>query len=391
LRAKVVLAHNFFQQAGGEDEVFRAEGSLLEARDHQVIRYSVHNDSIPKLGHFTLAKSTLWNSVVYRDLGRLLRRESPLLIHFHNTFPLISPAAYYAARDVGVPVVQTLHNYRLICPNGLLLRDGRPCELCVGKAVAWPGVVHSCYRQSRSATAVTAAMLALHRARGTWIGAVDVYIALSDFSRRKFIEGGLPAERIMVKPNFLVTDPGTGDHTGGFALFVGRLSAEKGVHTLLQAWRQLPRTFPLKIVGDGPLLGTIAQSPANVEWIGHVPKDRVLSLMRDATFLVVPSEVYENFPLTVLEAFATGLPVIASGHGALEELVLDGQTGRLFRPGNAGALSATLEWALNHRDDMQAMAQRARAEFEAKYSPERNYDLLMRVYNAARGRQEERE
>jgi glycosyltransferase involved in cell wall biosynthesis len=234
-------------------------------------------------------------------------------------------------------------------------------------------------------------MLALHRVRGTWIGAVDTYIALSEFSRRKFIEGGLPGERIMVKPNFLAPDPGTGNHTGGFALFVGRLSAEKGVHTLLQAWRQLPRSFPLKIVGDGPLFGTIGPSPAAVEWIGHVSRGRVLSLMRDATFLIVPSEVYENFPLTVLEAFATGLPVIASGHGALEELVLDGQTGRLFRPGDAGALSATLEWALDHREDMQAMAERARAEYDARYSAERNYRLLMQVYNAARARLKERE
>lgn len=363
----------------------RAEASLLEARGHRVIRYSLHNDEIPKMGRFALAKATVWNSTVYRELGGLLRQERPDLIHFHNTFPLISPAAYYAAREAGVPVVQTLHNYRLICPNGLLFRESRPCELCVGKAMAWPGIVYSCYRHSRSATAVTAAMLAWHRAHGTWTGAVDMYIALSEFSRHKFIEGGLPANRIMVKPNFLNTDPGLGDHAGEFALFIGRLSPDKGVDTLITAWRQLRRALPLKVVGDGPLQGKIDHSTMDVEWLGHLTRDRVILLMKQAAFLILPSKVYENFPLTILEAFATGLPVITSGHGALAEIVHEGQTGRLFRAGDATNLASTVEWALGHREEMAAMGRRARVEFKAKYTAERNYDILMRAYRAVCG------
>lgn len=385
LRPKVVLAHNLYQQPGGEDEVYRAEASLLEARGHQVIRYSLHSETIPKLGRLALAKAALWNSTVHRELGRVLREESPHLIHFHNTFPLISPSAYYAAREAGVPVVQSLHNYRLICPGGQLLRDSRPCELCVGKYLAWPGIVHSCYRQSRSATTVTAAMLAWHRVRKTWARAVNIYVALTEFSRHKFIEGGLPADRIMVKPNFLYVDPGLGNHAGEFALFVGRLSPEKGVHTLVKAWQQLSRGLPLKVVGDGPVRGAIGQSPANVEWLGYLPKDRVISLMKQAAFLILPSEWYESFPVTLLEAFATGLPVIASGHGALAEIVRDGGTGRLVRPGDAADLASKVEWALDHREEMSAMGRRARLEFEAKYSPERNYEMLMRIYLAARG------
>lgn len=382
LQSTLVLAHEFYQRPGGEDEVARSEGLLLETRGHRVVRYSQDNREISHMKWSALARATLWNGAVYRSLGRLIRQESPELIHFHNTFPLISPAAYYAAREAGVPVVQTLHNYRLICPNGLLYRDSRPCELCVGRAVAWPGVVHSCYRHSRSATAVTAAMLALHRARGTWTGAVDLYIALSEFSRRKFIDGGLPADRIMVKPQFLNADPGVGDHGGGFALFVGRLSPEKGVHTLVAAWQQLRRTLPLKIVGDGPLRNSSDPSQASIEWLGHLSKDRVMRLMKQAAFLIIPSEAYENFPVTVVEAFATGLPVVASAHGALAEIVCDGQTGRLFKAGDAVDLASTVEWILGHREEIAVMGRRARAEFSAKYTADRSYSILMHAYRA---------
>src|SRR5205814_1104988 len=168
-----------------------------------------------------------------------IRAQRPRVAHFHNTFPLISPAAYYAARAEGVGVVQTLHNFRLLCPNALFFRDGKVCEDCLGRPVAWPGVVHGCYRGSRAASAATAVMTAAHRALGTWRTAVDVYVALTEFSRQKFIAGGLPAEKIAVKANFVYPDPGPGAGAGGYAVFVGRLSAEKGVETLLAAWRPL--------------------------------------------------------------------------------------------------------------------------------------------------------
>lgn len=249
--------------------------------------------------------------------------------------------------------------------------------------MGWPGIFHSCYRGSRTATGVTVAMLAFHRALGTWTDAVNRYVALTEFSRQKFIEGGLPADRIVVKPNFLNTDPGPGDHSGEFALFVGRLSQEKGVHTLIKAWQQLARALPLKVVGDGPLQGRTDSPPANVQWLGYLPKDRVISLMKQASFLILPSDTYENFPLTLPEAFATGLAVIASGHGALAEIVSDGYSGRLFRAGDAADLTSTIEWALDHREEIAAMGRRARVEFKAKYTQERNYDMLMGVYRAA--------
>ena len=233
--------------------MFLAETALLESYGHRVVRYITHNDRVAELNSVTLAGKTVWNSSAYRELRNLIHLEQPDVAHFHNTFPLVSPAGYYAARAEGVPVVQTLHNYRLLCPNALFFRDGGVCEDCKSKAITWPGVVHKCYRGSRAASGVVTAMLTTHRALRTWRKKVDVYIALTEFARRKFIEGGLPAGKIIVKPNFVYPDPGPGEGEGGFALFVGRLSFEKGVGTLLAAWEHLDRRIPLKIVGDGPL------------------------------------------------------------------------------------------------------------------------------------------
>src|SRR5215212_7679796 len=250
---KVVLVHGYYRQAGGEDQVFAAESELLEAQGHQVLRYTVHNERIERMSPLSLAGATVWHRSSYRDLRALVRREQPDLVHFHNTFPLISPAGYYAAKAEGRPVVQSLHNYRLLCPNALFFRDGHACEDCRGKLVPWPGVLHACYRRSRPASGAVAAMLTTHRALRTWTEQVDVYIATTEFAREKFVQGGLPAEQLLVKPNFLHPAPSPGQVRGDFALFVGRLSPEKGVGTLLETWKRSRVRVPLKIVGDGPL------------------------------------------------------------------------------------------------------------------------------------------
>ncbi len=195
---KIALVHNYYQQPGGEDEVFADEGALLEARGHQVVRYTAHNDRIAGMRAPVLAQVTVWNRAVYRELRAFIRKERPAVMHFQNTFPLISPASYYAARAEGVPVVQTLHNYRLLCPNALFFRDGHVCEDCLGKSIPWPGVAHACYRGSRTASGVVASMLSIHRALRTWTEMIDVYVVLSEFARQKFIEGGLPSEKIVV-------------------------------------------------------------------------------------------------------------------------------------------------------------------------------------------------
>lgn len=380
---KVALCHAHYQQSGGEDYCFRAEGELLERAGHSVSRVAVRNADLMEMSRARAALTTIWSGIGYETVRTLLRRERPDVVHFHNTFPLLSPSAWYAAGREHVPVVQTLHNFRFFCTNSFLLRDGRPCEACVGRRLSWPGVRHKCYRDSRAASATVAAMSAIHRAAGSYVRRVAIFVALSEFSRRMFIAGGLPADRIVVKPNFLMDDPGIGLHAGRFALFVGRLSAEKGLATLIEAWKRLDAPIPLRIVGTGPLEWMFHEPMPGVEWLGHAPPDHVRALMRDATLLVFPSECYENCPITLLEAFACGLPTVASNHGSIGEMVRAPEMGLHFRPGDAEHLAEVLAEGLADQERLSSMGHAARREFEARYSPEANLPQLMAIYGRA--------
>lgn len=383
---RILLIHNFYRYPGGEDRVFEQEGALLEEHGHEVTRFSVHNSQIGTLSRHRLVRATLWNSSIACEIGTLARRVRPTIVHCHNIFPLISPAVYYVAKSLHVPVVQTLHNYRLLCPAGVLYRDGRTCEECIGTTTFWPSVLHGCYQESRAATTVAASMLAMHKIGSTWNSAVNTYIALTEFARTKFIEGGLPGDRIVVKPNFVHRPSSSGLGKGGYALFVGRLVPEKGIDVLLAAWRRLGSKLPLKIVGDGPLALTVtthAQSYPGVAWLGSQNAEQVKSLMRDALVLILPSTWYEGFPMIVAEAYAAGLPIIASSLGSLSALIVHGHTGRHFKPGDCEDLCSQVEWTIEHPDRVVQMRKAAREEFNLKYTADQNYKLLMDVYAKA--------
>ncbi len=383
---KILLCHNYYQQRGGEDECFEEEARLLEARGHAVVRFTRHNGAVDAMGRGEVARKTLWNGESYASLKGLIRRERPAVLHCVNTFPLISPSAYYAARAEGVAVVQELHNYRLLCPNALLLRDGKVCEDCVGKGVPWPAVAHGCYRGSRAASAVVAGLLTAHRALRTWTRAVDVYTAPTEFTRRKLIAGGLPAGRIVVRPNCVDPDPGPGTGRGGHVVFAGRLSPEKGVDTLLAAWQRLPSPVRLKVFGDGPMADAVrlaAARDARIEWLGRRPLPEVLDAVGEAACLVLPSVTYETFGRTIVEGFAKGTPAVVSDRGAMAELVDPGRTGLRFRPGDADDLARSVRELLADPAALAAMRRAARAEYESKYTAESNYRALMDVYERA--------
>jgi len=383
---KIVQVHNYYQQPGGEDQVFAAESSMLEKYGHCVFRFTVHNDCITGMNSFELARSTIWNTKIASELRELVRKVRPDIIHFHNTFSLISPAAYYAAKAEGVPVIQTLHNYRLLCPNALLFRNNHVCEGCMVKFVPWPGVLYACFRNSRFATSVVAGTLSVHRALRTYKRMVDLYIALTDFSQRKFIQGGLPAEKIAVKPNFVDLDPGTSDGRGAYVIFAGRLTQEKGVNILLAAWKETGGKIPLKIMGDGPLASRVAEASRNfsgIEWLGHKSRQFVLNLMKNAMFILFPSEWYETFGLICVEAFACGKPVIASRLGSMAEIVQDGVTGLHFEPGNSDDLVDKAQWLVDHPDVRVRMGKNARQVFLEKYTANKNYEILMDIYQKA--------
>lgn len=387
---EILLVHNSYQQPGGEDVVFNQERQLLEHAGHQVLTYCRSNWEIAgysALKRLALAGRMVWAPDTRREIASLLRSQKPDLVHVHNTFLMVSPSVYAACKEAHVPVVQTLHNYRLLCPAATFFRRGSVCEECLEHGL-WRGVLHGCYRDSRAETSAVALMLAVHRWRRTWTWGVDCFIALSEFSRRKFVEGGIPTEKITVKPNFVSADPGCRARSGEYALFVGRLSPAKRVLTLLAAWQRLQVRIPLRIAGSGPereFLEAHAKQMelSDVRFLGLLPRDEVIAALKGARFLVFTSEWYETFGMAIIEAFACGVPVIASRMGAMQEIVADGRTGLHYTPGNADDLAAKVEWAWAHAEEMVAMGRAARAEYEAKYTAERNYGLLMQIYQRA--------
>lgn len=379
---KVVVAHNYYQQRGGEDVVVESETALLRDAGHDVETLFRNNDELAEMGPASAAMQTFWSRRTAEETKELLHRFKPDVVHVHNTFPLISPSLYWACAEMQVPVVQTLHNFRLACPQAMFLRDGRVCEDCLGR-IPLPAVQHGCYRGSRAQTAVLAGMLTLHRGIGTWQRKVARFIALNEFCRQKFIAAGLPADRIVVKPNFTAPVPCTkaDEPRGPQFLFVGRLSPEKGIASLEAAIAQSPGV-QLHVVGRGPEAARLA-SLGSCKLLGELPRAGVVEAMQSATALVVPSIWYETFGLVVIEAFANGLPVIASRMGALAELVDDGKTGLLFRGGDAADLAQKLAWAQGHPDEMAQMGKAARECYEARFTPATNLAQLLSIYAEA--------
>lgn len=383
---KILLVHNRYQQLGGEDTILATEADLLKSYGHEVHLYQEDNHKIADMNPLALTKATLWNGQSYRNLQKLIRQMQPEIVHFHNTFPLISPSAYYAVRDLGIPVVQTIHNFRLFCANALFFRDGRVCEDCLQQKNPLPGIINACYRDSFTATTAATAMVEFHKLLGTWHKAIDVFIAYSNFAHAKLIEGGLSPEKISFKTNFLYPTPEVGSGAGKYALFVGRISPEKGTETLLNTWRKLDGRLPLKVVGDGPIapqLAAMAKEIPGVEWLGRKPLAEVYQLMGNAAFLVIPSEWYETFGRVAIEALAKGTPLLVSNIGALAELVEPYHNGLTFEPGNESDLREQVTWLLDNPDKLQQMRHGARQSFEANYRATDNYQRLMEIYQQA--------
>lgn len=387
---KVLLVHNEYQQPGGEDIVFRQEEELLSRFGHTVLTYKRSNHEISRSSaprRLLLPKQLIWAEDARHDVARILEKEEPNVVHVHNTFTQISPSIYTACRDAGIPVVQTLHNFRLLCPAATFFRDGKVCEECATHSL-WHSVEHGCYRKSRAGTAAVAMMLAAHRSLRTWTRNIDTYIALTEFARQKFMRHGFPAERIQVKPNFVAPDPGQGAEKGGYALFVGRLSEEKGLRTLLASWTCLKTPIRLFVIGDGPLRSeleeyAVAYDLSAVSFLGRLSHEETQEAIKAARFLILPSECYENFPMTIVEAFAGGTPVICSRLGAMQEIVEAGRTGLHFAASNSQDLAEKVSWAWAHDGRMSAMGKAARRDYETKYTAEKNHSLLMDTYEKA--------
>lgn len=380
---RILLCHNQYQLAGGEDTVVDAELQLLQSASHEVTLHLVSNDAIQTLPQKIRAGLQVsYSREAKAAMHKLLEQHQPDVVHFHNIFPLLTPSVYEACHERNIATVQTLHNYRNICPGALLMRNNKVCELCVTGS-PYHAVVHGCYRGSRLQSLPVAHMVSRHRHQGSWHHLVDRFIALTDFARNKFIEAGFPADKIAIKPNFIAppTEDGYTEREN-FALFIGRLSEEKGIRTLCEAFDGL--ATPLIIAGDGPLAGELKQPAAtNIRFLGRQNREQVYDLMRRARVLIMPSVWYEGFPMVLVEAFAHGLPVICSRLGGMQEVVQDGVHGLHFTAGSSMDLREKVQ-AFYADDALTArMRENTRETFLSRYTPEINYRILMNIYQEA--------
>jgi len=380
---RVLMVHNRYKQRGGEDVSTEVEVRVLRDRGHHVDTIEEDNARIDDLGIVRTGLRTLWSREAHRRVADALGSGSYDVMHVQNFFPLLSPSIYYAARSAGVPVVQALRNFRLLCPAATLYREGQPCTDCVGKAYPWPGVAHGCYRSSGPATAAVGLMTGGHRLIGTWDRAVDLYVAPSDFARNTFVEAGWDRHRIVVKPNAVHPDPGPGGGTGGYALFVGRLTREKGIATLLGAWERHEPSLSLRIVGDGPLRDRVAaaarRNPA-ISWEGERETAETYRMMQDAGVVVVPSQWFETFGRVVAESFAAGTPVVVSDRGALPELVEGTGHGAVYPATDEAALARAVDRLVAAGSELRP---EARADYERRFSAKANAESLERIYDRA--------
>lgn len=383
---RILYCHNIYQQAGGEDNCAEDEIKILRQNGHEVVRYTKHNDEVKSTNKLAVATKTIWNRQTSREVGDLIRQHRIDVVHAMNTFPLISPSLYYTARRQGVAVVQSLQNYRLFCPGAYFMREGKLCTKCLETRTPWPAVQHGCYRGSRTGSAVVASMLVTHRLLGTWKKMVNRFCVCTHHGKQVFADGGLPADRIIVKPNFLDPAPEIGPGNGNYAIFVGRLSPEKGIAELLAAWQQMPNPPALKIVGDGPLRAAVKQATLKsekIEYLGWKTLTEVAQLVGAASCLILPSLWYEGFPKTQIEAMALSTPVLASNLGSMSESVIPWTNGLHFEPGSAEAIRNCVTQFFTSRDRWPALRKSTRQDFLEKYTGQRNYELLIDLYEQA--------
>lgn len=383
---RVLLVHNYYRQAGGEDTIFEQEVDLLRANGVAVETLIFTNDSFDGtlLGNAVSALRSLYNTRSARQVSGAIDAFQPDIIHIHNLFYTASASVIRAAKQHRIPVVMTLHNYRLVCVSGLLMREGRiPCEECLTKTVALAGIQHACFRDSSGQSAHLSAITLLHKVTGIW-KQVDRFVVVTDFARQKILRSSLHLhpDQILVKPNFVADAGYTGpDERDDFFLFVGRLTFEKGISALLQAAEM--DGFPLLITGDGPMVGEVhraAERTPSIRYLGQQPRQAVLDALKRCRALIVPSLWYEGLPTVILEAFAAGTPVICSDQQNLNQIVKHNQTGLSFRAGDSLELCRTIHLFCQDQIDQHRWSQQAYHEFQTYYTAQVSLQTTLALY-----------
>lgn len=412
----ILQIHNYYRQSGGEDTVVNQEKDLLELHGHAVTLYSLDNNDFGDdvFSKIKVAFLSIWNPISYMEIGRIIDEKKPNIVHVHNTWPLISPSVFWICRIKKVPVIQTIHNYRLMCLNGCLYRQdettrkGKICNICVDKKFKWAGVRLSCYRGSKIQSLVLACSLYIHHKVGTWTKTIDQYIALTQFMATKLIQSGVPADKISVKANYVAHMRKTENSlqtesemlhqsNNPYFLYVGRISDEKGVEYLLDSWNACrsdwllqDAAYDLVIIGGGDIQEKLENHVSmysealdrggSIFFLGKQDRKKVLRYMQNALFVVLPSKWFEGFPMTLLEAFNCNAPIIAPDHGAFSEIVEHEKNGYLYDPRETTALSRMLKQAASDKKQYSCMKNYIFNEVLPRYSLSVSYQQLINVY-----------
>jgi glycosyltransferase involved in cell wall biosynthesis len=383
---KVLLVHNYTKgfATGGEGHVFEDEARLLEDHGHRVHKLICSNSEATEasfLGKLKAFWNASWSRDGYKRMHNAIKVFQPDIVHVHNFFLIFSPSIFKAAHDLNIPVVVTLHNYRLVSPCSQLLRNNQICELCVGRN-PWRIILYRCYKNSFFASLLRYRVYYLSKKIYGWDNYIDAYLSLTNFQKLKLQKSGFVSDKISVVPNF-ISDPisnFSSSSTGFGALFIGTVTHDKGIELLVEAWRNID--YPLTIVGDGLLRRKFDGSlPKNVKFVGLQSREKVLELLGGCAFLVMPSIWFEGLPLVILEAMAMGRPVVASGHGAMSEIVVDGYTGFHFTPGDADELRNKVHKLISNSDLRESFGINSRKLYEELYTSQVHYNNLVNVYS----------
>ena len=388
-KIKVLLVHNRYQLPGGEDLGFDSEVRMLRENGHEVIEYVRKNNDIKNYSFpqkILFPKEMTWSQRTYEEISKILIDKKPDIAHFHNTFPLISPSAYYACQKFNIPVVQLLNNYRLICPGGFLFRDDKVCEDCISKSLM-ESVKNRCYKNSYLLSSSLAMMIKFHRIKNTWFSHVNKYISLSEFSKNKYVEAGFKANQIFVKSNFIEKDPLKRNKYDNHVLFFGRLSREKGPHIFIKAAENLINTkIKFRIIGNGPMDKelnnyVLKKKITNVEFVNHISNSDIFNQIKSAKFVVIPMMWYEFLPRVLIETLACGVPIITSDIGVMANIVRNQINGLHFKVGDHKDLSKKIIKLFNDDLLVDKISKNNRDLYLSEYTKEKNYQKLINIYN----------
>jgi glycosyltransferase involved in cell wall biosynthesis len=378
---RILFVHNRYLYRGGEDESRALEIKMLRDHGEEVFEYSVDNSVISRPEILGIGLRSIWNTNQYEHIQSLIRKIRPDVMKVDNYFPILSPSVFEAAKSMKVTTIVSVRNYRLVCPSANLFRNGQLCTSCVDRKVAIPAIWHGCYRGSHLKSASVSASTAYAHLRGVWSDSVDGYIAVSNCVKQQLVAGGFPTEKIFVKPNFIF-DTEAGEGSGGFALFVGRLTEEKGIRTLLNAWAKVGAAVPLKIIGEGPLQGLVEAATARneaIEYLGRKTLPEVLDYLGRAMFLVFPAEWLEPFGRAIAEAYSKGTPVIGAETLSIRDMIEDSHTGVLYKSGHCEDLAARVLSLAADPERLRQMRVNARQRYLRDYTEEVNYKLMAEI------------